>query len=250
MWLGYFFLWPGMDPEPFLCPALPAPLHAGRWMRAARNTVAGAALLFTAIWLSKGDQNLWVGWLGMLGVVLFLHFGIFDLLAATWNRAGVRVKPVMQSPIRASSLAEFWGKRWNTAFNDLAHALMFQPLVQVLTKAFSPLPSPVKEAREVKRARAVTYATLVVFAVSGLMHELVISLPAHGGYGLPTAYFILQGLGVLLERSRLGRRIGLGRGLRGWLFTLACTAGPAFWLFHPAFVRNVILPMLQAFGGN
>jgi len=127
---------------------------------------------------------------------------------------------------------------------------MFQPLAQVLTKAFSPLPSPVKEAREVKRTRAVTYATLAVFAISGLMHELVISLPAHGGYGLPTAYFILQGFGVLVERSRLGRRIGLGRGLRGWLFTLACAAGPAFWLFHPTFVRNVILPMLRAFGGN
>jgi hypothetical protein len=67
---------------------------------------------------------------------------------------------------------------------------------------------------------------------------------------LPTAYFILQGLAVLFERSRIGRRVGLGRGVRGWLFTLACTAGPAFWLFHPFFVRNVILPMLQAFGCN
>ena len=55
---------------------------------------------------------------------------------------------------------------------------------------------------------------------------------------------------MLFEKSRFGRSLGLGRGLRGWLFTMACTAGPAFWLFHPVFVRNVILPILRALGGN
>lgn len=28
------------------------------------------------------------------------------------------------------------------------------------------------------------------------------------------------------------------------------TAGPVFWLFHPPFVRNVILPMLDALGAT
>jgi hypothetical protein len=40
----------------------------------------------------------------------------------------------------------------------------------------------------------------------------------------------------------------LGRGGRGWLFTFIVTAAPAFWLFHPSFIRNVILPMLHAIG--
>jgi len=85
-----------------------------------------------------------------------------------------------------------------------------------------------------------------VFLASGLIHDLVISLPAHGGYGLPTGYFILQGLGITLERSAAGRRLGLQRGFPGWLFMFVVAAGPAFWLFHPPFVLRVILPFMHA----
>jgi hypothetical protein len=55
-------------------------------------------------------------------------------------------------------------------------------------------------------------------------------------------------LGVSAERTRAGRRLGLGNGWRGWLFTVLFTAGPAYWLFPPPFVRNVILPTLAAVG--
>ena len=85
--------------------------------------------------------------------------------------------------------------------------------------------------------------------MSGLIHELVITVPAGGGYGLPTGYFLLQGLGAATERSRRGRRLGLGAGRRGWLFTALVVGAPAYFLFPPPFVRNVILPMLSAIGG-
>ncbi len=84
-----------------------------------------------------------------------------------------------------------------------------------------------------------------MFVVSGLMHDLVISVPARGGYGLPTAYFVLQGLGVLIERSFFGKQFGLRGGVRGWLFMVVITAGPAFFLFHPPFVLRVIIPFMK-----
>jgi len=165
----------------------------------------------------------------MIGLILFLHFGVFDLLCLAWRRAGVNVQPIMRAPLRATSLTDFWSRRWNTAFNTLAHQFIFKRLA---------------------RRHGIIFATLGTFSISGLVHEAVISWPARGGYGLPTAYFAAQGIGVLVERSRFGRKLGLGGGFSGWLFTILITAGPAFWLFHPPFVRNVILPLLDFIGGK
>ena len=232
--IGYLLAWVGMDAREFL--------HGHRgtgrpkadeWTRPAARIVLGATLVWFVTRHFSGPHPLVAGWIGMIGVILCLHFGLFHLLALGWQRVGVDVQPIMRQPSRGVSLAEFWGRRWNTAFHFLAHDLVFRPVF-----------------RRVFRRVGAAGATFTVFLVSGLIHELVISLPARGGYGLPTMYFAIQGLGVIFERTPLAKRLGLGHGWRGWLFTMACAAGPVFWLFHPTFVRNVILPMLQAIGAN
>ena len=91
-------------------------------------------------------------------------------------------------------------------------------------------------------------ALLLVFLISGVLHELVISVPARGGYGLPISYFILQGLALLFERGKPGRKLGLGSGLRGWCFVALVTGLPAFGMFNPIFIHRVILPMLSVLG--
>jgi hypothetical protein len=236
--LSYLFAWPGMNATEFLASnerigawnlKFLWSLDFGAWSFALAKTLAGASVLYLAATGSFRTGPLATGWLTMVGIVMFLHFGLFDLLAFGWRSAGVNAQPVMRSPLLATSLADFWSKRWNTAFNALAHQLAFRPLA---------------------RRWGVVTATMGVFLISGLVHEAVISLPARGGFGLPTAYFVLQGLGVLAERSAWGRRIRLGHGLRGWFFVMGFTAGPVFWLFHPVFINNVILPMLNAFGAN
>ena len=226
--LGFLFGWPGMDAARFLDPAR----HAAKtkwneWFWAIAKTVIGAVLLWEAAHRAVSGGGILVGWMGMLGMILVLHFGSFHLLSLLWRSAEVDAPPIMQAPLSANSLSDFWGRRWNLGFRQLTHRLVFNPA----------------------RARLGAQAGILLsFLASGLIHDLVISLPAHGGYGLPTFYFLIQGLGVLIERSAVGASCGLRSGFPGWLFALVCAAAPAYWLFHPLFVRHVILPFLSSLG--
>jgi hypothetical protein len=93
-------------------------------------------------------------------------------------------------------------------------------------------------------------ALLAGFVLSGLVHDLVISWPAGGGYGGPTVYFTVQGLAILGERSTIGRRLRLGRGWRGRTFTAATLALPLPLLFHLPFVTRVVVPFMDALGAS
>ena len=224
--IAYLVAWPGMDAESFLDASKgPASPRAQEWAWAALKTALGVALLWAIARRIPEQQPLLRGWIGLFGLILLLHFGSFHLIALFWQTVGVDAQPIMSKPILSKTLSEFWGKRWNLGFRQLAHDFVFRPLYKRI---------------------GVAAAGLLVFVASGLIHDLVISLPARGGYGLPTGYFIVQGLGVTLERSRLGRELGLQKGLTAWIFLLIVTAAPAFWLFHPPFVSRVILPFMHA----
>jgi hypothetical protein len=61
-------------------------------------------------------------------------------------------------------------------------------------------------------------------------------------------FFLIQAVGMLAERSRVGRRLGLGAGRRGWLFAATLLLSTAPLLFHPPFVLRVIVPFMHAVG--
>jgi hypothetical protein len=222
---AYLFAWPGMDAAAFLGDARPAQPLATRWIWASAKTAAGILLLFLCARMVPDSLPFLRGWVGLLGLILVLHFGSFELIALAWQSLGVNAEPIMQTPILSRSLSEFWGKRWNLGFRQLSYDFVFQPL---------------------HRGLGVAGATMLVFLFSGLIHESVISFPARGGYGLPTGYFLLQGIGVVVERSSAGKSLGLRGGFSGWAFMAIMTAGPAFWLFHPPFVMRVVLPFMRA----
>jgi hypothetical protein len=225
---AYLLAWPGLDARAFLGPQpVPRRPTAGEWAFAAAKLALGVVLTWGVVRTVPDEYPLLRGWVGMAGLIFLLHFGSFHLLSCAWRRAGVDARPLMDWPVRSTSLAEFWGRRWNTAFRDLAHRFLFRPLA----------------------GRLGPRAGLAAgFLFSGVVHDLVISLPAGGGYGWPTLYFVVQGLGMLVERSAAGRALGLGRGGRGWSFTVLVVAGPAYGLFHPPFVLNVVLPFLGVIG--
>lgn len=223
---AYLLAWPGMDARAFLDEGVPAPPpKATAWIGASVRIATAVTLLWVIARRIPPSLPLLQGWTGMVGAILILHFGIFRVLALFWQSRGVHAVPIMSSPLLSQSVGEFWGKRWNLGFHQLAHDLIFVPLRRNLGPVIS---------------------GFTVFLVSGLVHDLVISVPARGGFGLPTLYFVLQGIGVAIERSRLGKSLALRRGAGGWCFMALFVAGPAFWLFHPAFVQRVILPFMEA----
>ncbi len=227
---GYLFAWPGLDAAAFSNPdRTPKCPSVAEWLFAFGKLASGLAILYGGVRAVPAEYPYLVGWVGMIGIVLALHFGAFHLLSCAWRSIGVEAAPPMDWPLAATGVSDFWGKRWNRAFRDLTHRFLFRPLV----------------ARVGARG-----AVAAGFLFSGLIHEVVISLPAAAGYGGPTLFFAIQGAALLFERSSIGRRIGLGHGLRGWLFTAVALLAPVGLLFHPPFVLGVVVPFLHAIGAT
>jgi hypothetical protein len=204
--LGYLALWPGMDPAPFARTAPAAGSGLVAW--GAFKMAIGAGLLSIGAGVPALDLVR-----VFAGIGLLIHFGLCDVLAGCWRRQGVAVERLFVNPAASRSLGEFWGRRWNLAFHAVARDFVFRP---------------------VARRWGATAGILATFLFSGLLHELLLSVPAGGGYGLPTAYFVLHGLLVLVERSWK---------LRSRVWTLFWVLAPAPLLFHPPFLRAFILPL-------
>jgi alginate O-acetyltransferase complex protein AlgI len=164
---------------------------------------------------------LWTGnaWLAtpplLLGLSLLVHFGLFGVASTLWRRAGFACPDAFTAPQKATSLSDFWGRRWNGPFSDLMRNTVYRPVAGIGFPA------------------AALYAA---FLFSGVLHELAISLPARAGYGRPLAYFALQGLFVLAERTQAP---GFPTRFWAWIAILA----PLPLLLVPEFLRTAIWPL-------
>ncbi|HVJ84690.1 MAG TPA: membrane bound O-acyl transferase family-domain-containing protein, partial [Caulifigura sp.] len=188
--LAYLTAWPGMNANAFLFTPPADVTSPGRfeWLSAATKTVTGIVLVRVAIDLSSMCHDRLAGWIGMVGIVMSLHFGLFHLLSCLWRACGICATPIMNAPPLATSVSDFWSRRWNLAFRDLASRFVVTPL---------------------RRRLGAHGAIAAGFFLSGLIHDVVMSLPAGGGSGGPTAYFVLQYVATAAERCAAGRRIGL-----------------------------------------
>lgn len=231
-WLGFAALWVGMRPLLFVRRGAALP-GAGRLLRqGAVRLIAGLGFLLLARWLwdrrppgmSGESAGYLVTPLVLVGLSLGLHFGILNLLAGLWQRAGVDCRALFRAPLRSLSLGEFWGRRWNLAFTEMTAQTVYRPLVGRLGQG---------------------PATALAFVFSGLLHEMAISVPVRAGYGLPLLYFVLHGALVRIERrwERLKRPVER-LGWKAHLWTLGWLALPLPLLFHPWFLKGVVWPMV------
>jgi hypothetical protein len=223
--LIWWLLWPGMDPEQFMKDAAEARPMAADWLRGFIMTFFGVLLFYVGGLMVHHESVLPGAWCAMFGMAFVLHYGTFHILSCIWRAAGYNARPITNKPLSAASVGDFWGHRWNLAFRDACHAAIFRPYA---------------------RRWGARTAMAAVFLFSGLIHELAVSYPAQGGWGLPTLYFVIQLAADFLETSPAGQRLGLRHGIRGRVFALAVIYLPLPILFHPPFASNVIAPFVKA----
>uniref|UniRef100_A0ACD5TTA1 Uncharacterized protein n=1 Tax=Avena sativa TaxID=4498 RepID=A0ACD5TTA1_AVESA len=144
---------------------------------------------------------------------------------------GMEMEPQVDRPYLASSLRDFWGRRWN-----LMVPAILRPSV------YGPVRSRFGEAAGV----------LASFLVSGLMHELIFYYmmwqPPSGDVA---AFFVLHGACSVAE-TWWARHAGWWRPPRvvAVPLTLAFVGGTGLWLFFPAMMRGGLDELiLQDFQG-
>ena len=213
--LLFLFAWPGVVPSAFR-KRQPQPLidplrFLGAW---ARLALGAASIVLLAVYAPRIPERL-LGLAGTAALLLSIHLGIGDLLPWLLRWAGFPVPLLFDRPWTATSLAEFWGRRWNLAFVEMNCRFLLKPFHRFFG------------------ARGSLFA---LFAVSGLLHEAALSFPAGGGWGLPLGYFLLQGALVTVEeRYRIAGRAWT------WFWVIA----PSPWLFHEPFRRVLIVPFFE-----
>ncbi|KAL4077993.1 hypothetical protein J3A83DRAFT_4399051 [Scleroderma citrinum] len=105
--------------------------------------------------------------------------------------------PVFDHPWFATSLSGFWGRNWHQFFREWFMALASRPL--------KPFLGP--------------YSPIGAFILSGILHEVAVRGLDRGGDIFVFGYFVMQGIGVVLERfykQVTGRLVG---GIVGFLWT-------------------------------
>ncbi|MEM7473799.1 MAG: MBOAT family protein [Planctomycetota bacterium] len=221
LWFG---AWPGLNTR-FFEKQKTSAIPVEEWLAAIAKIWIGIFFFLVVAPILVPIQPYVACWSAMIGFAMTLHFGLIHLLALFFRKQGRSVNAIMSRPLLATTISEFWGKRWNLAFRDYAHRTLFSPV----SKTFGP-----------------KAALITGFAFSGLIHEFAISLPAHGGYGLPTLYFALQAAALLLEKRLKHLGLSLSGNLAGRLWCTCWLVIPApFLLFHGPFVSEVVQPIVE-----
>ena len=208
----YLTTWVGMEPGEFRSRGD----FQTTWLRGTLSLGTGLSLI---IFLPLINNETTQAVLFFTSLIFVFHFGLLELNAQLWQYFGRNTKPIMAAPWQAVTLAEFWGKRWNMAFRDAAHRLIFTPVCRKL---------------------GTSGAALAVFAFSGIVHEAVISIPAQGGYGGPMIYFLLQFTGICLQKRY--------KNFSSTFITRIFLLTPLPLLFHQPFFKNVFIPLTRIIG--
>lgn len=211
-YLVFSLLWFGMDPGSFLTRR--RGLEWKRDVRIGLILMAAGTLGAWLVWTAEWRQVLVM----FVPMSLGFHFGALRVLKGGLRAAGFPVRTLFPNVLEAKGIGDFWSKRWNTGYSQMMQRVVGKPI----TRRFGS-----------------GAGLMAVFLVSGLLHEIAITVPVRAGYGLPTLYFTIHGVLTLLE-LRLGKPFGK-------IPALLAVGVPLGLLFPAAFQHDVITRCLGIF---
>lgn len=160
---------------------------------------------------------------------MYLQLELVLAIAATPARVlfGFELEPQFNEPFLATSLQDFWGRRWNLMVTSILRPTVYSPVRNVCL----PLGS---------RFASLT-AIMAVFTVSGLMHEMMFYYLT----GVPPtwevfSFFILHGLCLLVEiplKASLAVKFQLHPVVAAPL-VVGFVIVTSTWLFWPQLLRD------------
>ncbi|KAK9155445.1 hypothetical protein Sjap_002925 [Stephania japonica] len=165
---------------------------------------------------------------------LYLTGEILLALFAAPARALLKIdiEPQFNEPYLATSLQDFWGRRWNLMVTSILRPSVYEPVRLVL---------------------GAPCAVVATFLVSGLMHELIYYYLTRVRPTWEVSwFFVLHGLctavEIVVKRSELGEKWRVNRVVSGVL-SIGFVMGTSFWLFFPQIVSNEVdLRVIQEHG--
>ncbi|KAJ0578788.1 putative long-chain-alcohol O-fatty-acyltransferase [Helianthus annuus] len=157
-----------------------------------------------------------------------LGFAITAILAKIFLGFDFEIDPQFNEPYLATSLQDFWGRRWNLVSSSILRASVYNPVRAMCTPTLS-------------RLHGQMLAIFVTFVVSGLMHELMFFyLMRVWPTWEVTWFFVLHGLCTATEvavKDAVKGRFQLHRMVSG-LLTLVFMFVTGGWLFLAQPLKN------------
>ncbi|CAH8389842.1 unnamed protein product [Eruca vesicaria subsp. sativa] len=122
-----------------------------------------------------------------LHIYLVLEIGLMLVKVLVFISIGCDLEPQFNEPYLASSLQDFWGRRWNLMVTAILRPAVFDPVQRIA-------------GWKMNSDYARFLAVLVTFLVSGAVHELIFFYITHEmPTGEVTCFFVLHGVSAAAE---------------------------------------------------
>jgi hypothetical protein len=201
----FLFVWPGISVSGFTERGEVVAVTGARFFEAWVTFLAGLGILVGVSLAGHGD-SITLNYVALFSILLIIHLGLVEVIADGIRLLGFSPSSLFDRPYLAGSLRDFWSFRWNRAFVDMNKIFIMGPLRDKVPLAI---------------------LTFSIFAVSGILHEIGISYADGVSWGSPLLYFVIQGVGMEIEKHRKLPRILV------WAWILL----PVPLLFTPAFTN-------------